>query len=212
MHVVLLVGPQAVGKMSVGRRLCARTGYRLHHNHAAIEALLETFRWDEPAFGRLKDEIRRRVVEEAVAADLPGLVLTFVWAFDVPGDAEVARAMLAPAVDAGVRVDVVELWADEATRLTREGTAERLEAKASKRDQEFARQDLVQSGRRHRLSTDAEHPLPLDLPHLRLDTSALTADQAAALICERLGLVTSGATPPPRAGARSERPGVDQSE
>ncbi|GAA0433130.1 hypothetical protein Aca07nite_02490 [Actinoplanes capillaceus] len=35
--LLFIVGPPAVGKMTVGERIAARTGLRLFHNHLAIE-------------------------------------------------------------------------------------------------------------------------------------------------------------------------------
>lgn len=194
MHLVILFGPQAVGKMSVGREIARRTPYRLFHNHATIEPLLEVFDWDTPGFQTLKLEFRRRVIEEAVVAGLTGLVFTFVWALELAEDAAYVEQLIAPVLAAGGRVDFVELYADEATRLTREGTPERLAAKASKRDTAWARADLVDSGREHRLSTGRDQLFPLDHPHHRLDNATLTSAQAAERIIELLEL--SGRLPP----------------
>lgn len=188
MHLVFLFGPQAVGKMSVGREIARLTPYRLFHNHATIEPLLEVFDWESSAFQALKLEFRRRVIEEAVASGMPGLVFTFVWPLNVPEDTAYVEHLIAPVVDAGGRVDFVELYADEATRLTREGTPERLSAKPSKRDTAWARNDLVESGRAQALSTSSEHPFPLALPHHRIDNGDLTAVEAAQRIVERLAL------------------------
>lgn len=188
MHLVVLFGPQAVGKMSVGREIASRTTYRLLHNHATIEPLLEVFDWGTEPFNTLKREFRRRVIEEAVAYDLPGLILTFAWALDVPADTEEVEWMIAPAVEAGARIDLVELYADVTVRLAREGTPERLAAKPSKRDTEWARGDVIGSNERWELSTGPEVPLPLDLPHFVIDNTDLSAAEVAEKIIARLGL------------------------
>ncbi|MDN4174007.1 hypothetical protein QWY28_13685 [Nocardioides sp. SOB77] len=192
MHLVMLFGPQAVGKMSVGRQLAARTPYRLFHNHATIEPLLEVFDWGTPPFETLKQEFRRRVIEEAVAADLPGLVFTYVWLLDDPRDAAYVEELVAPVPAAGGRVDFVELWSDLDTRLAREGTPERLAAKPSKRDTAWARAHLLDSHEQQVLSTGPDQPFPLDHPHTRLDTSALSAAEAAEEVVRRLGLPRRG--------------------
>lgn len=190
MHLVVLFGPQAVGKLAVGRELTRRTPYRLLHNHATIEPLLEVFDWGTPAFETLKAEFRARVVEEALVSGMPGLVLTYVWALDVAEDvAQVAR-LVAPVLEADGRVDLVELWADEATRLGREGTALRLDVKPSKRDVAWQREHLVDWGARYRLSTGPDQPVPLDLPHTRIDNTSLDATAAAQEVVRRLGLPT----------------------
>lgn len=188
----MLFGPQAVGKMSVGRQLAARTPYRLFHNHATIEPLLEVFDWGTPPFETLKQEFRRRVIEEAVAADLPGLVFTYVWLLDDPRDAAYVEQLVAPVPAASGRVDFVELWSDLDTRLAREGTPERLAAKPSKRDTAWARAHLLDSHEQQVLSTGPDQPFPLDHPHTRLDTSALSAAEAAEEVVRRLGLPRRG--------------------
>jgi hypothetical protein len=84
--LLFVVGPQAVGKMSVGQAITERTGMRLFHNHISIELALRYFDYGTPAFHRIVGEIRRLVTEEIAASDLPGLVFTFVWAFNAPED------------------------------------------------------------------------------------------------------------------------------
>ena len=84
--LVFLVGPPAVGKMAVGHELAALTGLRLFHNHHTIELVLRFFPFGSPPFQRLVGEFRRRVFEEVAESDLPGLIFTYVWAFDDPGD------------------------------------------------------------------------------------------------------------------------------
>lgn len=188
MHLVFLFGPQAVGKLAVGRELAARTPYRLLHNHATIEPLLEVFDWGTPAFETLKEEFRSRILDEALGSGLPGLVFTYVWGLDVAEDTAYVAALTGRVLAAGGRVDLVELYADEATRLAREGTELRLAAKPSKRDVTWAREHLVDWGRRYRLSTGPDQPLPLDLPHLRIDNAHLSAAETAEEVIARLGL------------------------
>ena len=43
MKLLLIIGPPAVGKMTVGREIAARSGFRLFHNHHTIEPLVEVF-------------------------------------------------------------------------------------------------------------------------------------------------------------------------
>jgi hypothetical protein len=84
--LVMLVGPPAVGKMTVGHALAARTGLRLFHNHQTIDLVLRFFPFGTPPFRRLNGEFRRRIFEEVAASDLPGLIFTYAWAFDDPRD------------------------------------------------------------------------------------------------------------------------------
>lgn len=187
MHVVLLIGAPAAGKMTVGRAICARTGYRLLHNHHTIEPLLEVFGYGTPSFDLLNQEFRRRILEEAVAAGLPGLVFAFVWDLDRPSTLPALERLFAPAVVAGGRVDVVELLADQPTRLGREGTEERLAHKRSKRDVDWARAHLLELDAAHRFQVGPDDEVPW--PVLTVDNGpGRTPQQTADEVVRRLGL------------------------
>lgn len=120
----MIFGPPAVGKMTVGREVVARSGFRLFHNHAVLEPLLEVFDYGTPAFNTLLHEFRIRVVEEAAASGTD-LVSTFVWGLEVAEDAAVVSRYLAPYLDAGGEVAFVELYASLETRLDRNRTEQR---------------------------------------------------------------------------------------
>jgi hypothetical protein len=187
----MIFGPSAVGKMTVGRELSALTGYPLFHNHMSIEPVLDVFPWGSPSFVRLTSELRRRVIEEAVAAELTGLIFTYVWALDDPADRRYVDWLTEPVRATGSRLDFVELYADQDTRLAREGTELRLEHKRSKRDLDATRQRLIDADGAHQLSTNGDFCYP-DLL-FRLDNSRLTPAQAARRIADHLGLCSSAA-------------------
>ena len=68
MTLLFVWGPPAVGKMAVGRAIAESSDFRLFHNHATIEPLLDVFDYGTPAFLRLNGEMRQRILEEAAAA------------------------------------------------------------------------------------------------------------------------------------------------
>ena len=84
--LVFIVGPPAVGKMAVGLELAMRTGYKLFHNHHTIDLVLRFFPFGSASFERLVGLFRRRIFEEVADSSLPGLIFTFVWAFDHKSD------------------------------------------------------------------------------------------------------------------------------
>ena len=67
MRLLVVFGPPSVGKMTVGRAVAARSSFRLIHNHAVIEPLLEVFDYGTPSFNRLLGQWRRQVIAEAAA-------------------------------------------------------------------------------------------------------------------------------------------------
>jgi hypothetical protein len=189
-ELMVLFGPPAVGKMTVGRAVCAQSDFRLFHNHHTIEPLHEIFGQDSPAFATLNAEFRRRVIEEAAAHDVR-LVFTTVWNLAGERDAAYIRGLVAPYADRGLRVRFVELYADLTTRLDRNGGADRLAAKPSKRDLVWSAAHIREREAAFTMNTAHERPPDAGLPghwllaefsHLRLDTTEFDPDEAAARI------------------------------
>ena len=50
MKLVVIFGPPAVGKMTVGFELAKLTGLKLFHNHLTIELVLNFFDFSTPQF------------------------------------------------------------------------------------------------------------------------------------------------------------------
>ena len=191
MHLVMLFGPPAVGKMTVGRELSGLTGYPLFHTHLSIEPVLEIFRFGSPAFAQ---QLRRGVIEEAVAMGRPGLIFSYVWALDDPADRAYVDHLTEPVRTSGGRLDFVELYAAQDVRLAREGTPLRIEHKRSKRDVAASRQRLLAADADQRLNTDGDFCYPEQ--HLRLDNGQLAPAAAAAHIADRLGIRLPLDSPP----------------
>ena len=186
----MIFGPPAVGKMTVGHELTALTGFRLFHNHMTIEPLLEIFEHGSSAFRTLVDEFRRRILEEAVASGLPGLVFTFAWDLENPESRDLVASYAGIAEEGGWRVSYVELAATLEERLRRNETPFRLERKRSKRDLDFSRQNMTQLESRWVMNTGST-PTPgedflRERGWLRIDSTRLTAAEVARRIADEL--------------------------
>lgn len=183
MRLLLIIGPPAVGKMTVGRAVADRSAFRLFHNHHTIELLLDVFDYGTPPFRTLNGEIRRRIIEEAASAGTD-LVFTFVWDMDLPEEAEWLADLLSPYGD---RVAVVELVAGLGTRLARNRTEHRLAEKKSKRDLDWSDANVREMETRYRMTSSPGLDAPAERllarwPHLVLDNSELSADETAERI------------------------------
>ena len=180
MKFVVIFGPPAVGKMTVGHELARLTGLRLFHNHMTIDLVLSFFEFGQPAFHRLVAEFRRRIFEEVAASDLPGLIFTFVWALDQEGD----RAFIERSCDIfrarGAEVYFVELEADLAERLRRNESDFRLAQKPPKRNVEKSRERLLEDERKHKLNSAGD--FFYEENYLKLDNTNLSAAEAARRI------------------------------
>ncbi len=75
--LVIIFGPQAVGKMSVGKKLAEKTGFNFMMNHTTIDMLLPYFPWGDDSFERLNTLFRTEMVKEHAISDRD-LIFTFV--------------------------------------------------------------------------------------------------------------------------------------
>jgi len=186
MDFVVIFGPPAVGKMTVGHELARLTGLKLFHNHMTIDLVLPFFAFGTPPFGRLVGEFRRRIFEEVAASDGPGLIFTYVWALDNEGDRAYVDSCCAIFRARGARVAFAELAAELPERLVRNRSAFRLEQKPSKRDLEWSDGNVRDLDARHKLNSAGDFFYPD--AHLKLDTTHLSAEEAARRIRDHFGL------------------------
>jgi len=56
--LVIIFGPPAIGKMTVGQELSKITGLKLLHNHISLELANQFFPWSTPEFNRIDRLIR----------------------------------------------------------------------------------------------------------------------------------------------------------
>ncbi len=78
MKLIIIFGPQAVGKMTVGQELEKITELKLFHNHMTIELVSPFFSYGTPAGKRLVSLFRHEIFEEVSKSNLAGLIFTFV--------------------------------------------------------------------------------------------------------------------------------------
>ena len=186
--LVFIVGPPAVGKMTVGHELARRTGFRLFHNHHTIDLALRFFAFGTPPFHRLVGDFRRRILEEVAASDLPGLIFTYVWAFDHASDAAAVEAWADIFRSRGGRVVFAELEATQEERLRRNETEFRLAEKPFKRDLVQSRIQLLDLDAKYQLNSNGEHDGRAD--YLRIECTALSASAVADRIARHFELPT----------------------
>ena len=179
MKLVLIIGSGAVGKMTVGQELMKITDLRLFHNHMMIEPVLEIFgSFDGKAISRLREV----VFEEFLQSDNSGMIFTYMWAFDMPSDLEYLLSVTSKFDE----VYCVELIADQAVRLERNKTENRLKNKASKRDTAASDRRVINEDTNHRLVSE-----PGEIPfenYIRIDNTSLAPDLVAQMIKEKFSL------------------------
>jgi len=177
--LVVLIGPPAVGKMTVGQELEHLTGFPLFHVHQVIDLALRYFPYSttpRSPYRRLVEGYRALFFAEAACAGL-SVITTAGWRFDLPTDTEAMHGYAPPFLARGGRVYVAELLAALETRLARNRTENRRRHKRT----DWATDDVLrQDDAHHRY--DSGGTLPLDLPLLHLETDHLTARETAERI------------------------------
>lgn len=180
MKLVLLFGPQAVGKMTVGQELAKITELKLFHNHMTIDLVSNFFDYSTKRGQDLVNSFRHQIFEEFARSEMEGLIFTFVWRFDKELDWNYVKNVVSIFETQGADVYYVELEADLEERLARNVTPNRLEHKPFKRNLEWSRNDVITTAEKFRLNS---HPGELDVTnYLRIDTMHVEAEDVARQI------------------------------
>ena len=183
--LLILFGPAAVGKMTVGKELAELTGLKLFHNHMTIELIIQFFDFTTPPFQRLVGEFRRRILEEVAQSNLPGLIFTFVWALNEPDDREFIDSLTRIFMQVDGEIFYVELQADQNIRLERNKTEYRLSQKPTKRNLQFSENNLLEMDANYQLNSDGD--FFYEQNYLKIDNTHLTAAETAVKIKEHFG-------------------------
>jgi len=155
MNLIIICGPPASEKMTVGQELQKKTGYKLFHNHLSLELVNQFFDFGTPNFKHLDKKIRFDIFEEIANSKVEGLIFTMVWAFDEKEDEEYIDEIIKIFSRRNPKVALVELVCDLKERLIRNRHENRLKHKASKRDVAASEKRLLKSDQKHRMNSVA---------------------------------------------------------
>jgi hypothetical protein len=186
MKLVLIFGPQAVGKMTVGQELEKITGLKLFHNHMTIELVSPFFSYGSETGKRLVSLFRREIFEEVSKSDLYGIIFTYVWAFDLKEDWEYINHICSLFENRGADIYFVELEAEVTVRLERNKSPHRLMCKPTKRNLEFSERDLKKSMEKYRLNSNLGEIQKEN--YIRINNTDLSPEEVAQRIKERFQL------------------------
>ena len=187
-NLIVVCGPQAVGKMTVAESLRDKLKYNMMMNHDSIEVSDKIFGFATPAQKEFNRFFREKAFELAVKHNVD-LIFTYVCAFEMPEEREYLTKLADLFVSNGGSFFFVELSADLATRLARNETPYRMERKASKRDVAWSRSNLLKDAENHRLNSD-EGEIWFE-NHMKIDNTNLSPDEAADRVIEHFGLVAN---------------------
>ena len=185
MDFVVIFGPPAVGKMTVGYELAKLTGMKVFHNHMTIDLILEFFPYGHEKFYILVNEFRQRIFEEVATSDLPGMIFTYVWALDQPGDKKQVDSYSEIFRRNGAEIYFVELEADLDERLERNKGEFRLSKKPSKRDTSRSEKNLLQTEENYQMNTNDDFFYQEN--YVKINNTNLSPEETANRIVEAFG-------------------------
>lgn len=183
---VLIIGPQAVGKMTVGQELAKLTEYKLFHNHMTIEMVRLIFDYDKKTFSKMNSIIRYEVLKEFAKSNEKGII--FTYCFDFGESIEEEKAETDKWMKLFDESYVVELEASMEERLKRNKTENRLKNKASKRDLEWSEKDLIKSMSKHKLNSEPGEGEKIFEKYIKINNEKLSPKEVAKMIKEKFDL------------------------
>jgi len=182
--LILIIGGQAVGKMTVGEALKEKTGIAMTMNHDSLDLAAKIYGWGHPAHEILSESIRKATFEAAITSGID-LIFTYVWAFDQQEDWDYIENINKMFKD---ELYIVELVTDLKTRLARNKNEYRLSVKPSKRDVKSSDQELINDVNKYRLVSNAGEVESKYSNYIKIDNTNLSQDEVADIIIERFNL------------------------
>lgn len=175
MDLIFIHGPAAAGKLTIARELQNISGLPVFHNQLVVDALTPVFEFGSPQFVRLRESMWLGVFREAACAGT-SLIFTFVPEKTV-SDSFVREAVNLVKAEGG-RVLFVQLTCPSSVQEERVGAESR---------SEFGKIRSVKVLRQLRES-GAFDVGAMPEPDLKIDTSKVTAVEAALSISSFFGL------------------------
>ena len=187
-NLIVVSGPQAVGKMTVAEKIKDLLGYSLMVNHDSIEVSDKIFGMGTPAQKELNSIIRKSAFETAIKYDID-MIFTFVTAFDSQEDIEYLNNLRTMFEATSGQFYFIELEADLETRLERNVTPHRLESKFTKNDVERSQKDLLDTMKKYRLNSNDGELICTN--HIKINNTNLSPEEVAEQVIEYFKLEKS---------------------
>jgi hypothetical protein len=109
MKLIIIYGPPAAGKLTVGSEIARLTGFKLFHNHTTIDCAKSVLDFGTPAFWRIVGHLRVEMIAEAARNNID-LIHTFCY--ELGADDEHFGKLIAAAEENGGEAHLVLLRCD----------------------------------------------------------------------------------------------------
>ena len=186
MKLVIIFGPHAVGKMTVGQELAKITDLKLFHNHMTIDIVANLFENMPQERRRLTEMFRNEIFKSFASSNEYGMIFTCMWALERKDDWDYIDNLENMFKSNGAEVYYVELEADYDIRLQRNKTENRLLNKPSKRNIEKSENLFKDIENRHRLNS---YPGEIKKEnYIKINNTHVSPENIAKIIKDRFRL------------------------
>lgn len=177
MKLIIIYGPPAAGKHTVGQKLAELTGYKFFYNHLTVDVVRVLFDDEDERRNALLSSLRVAVIETAVHYGMD-IIFTVGYTDDDYSRAFIKRLVQA-VTEKGGTVHFIRLNPPDATLFEH----------VSNESRGKLRKSTTAEHLRHMLKTKNFRTI-IDYPSsLELDTSKLSPEQSAKQIIEKFGLL-----------------------
>lgn len=177
MNLLIIHGPPAAGKYTVGSVIAERTGYKLFHNHLSIDCTKPVIQFGTDEFWRLNTAIRCEVIASAARE---GVNLIHTFCYGKGADDAQFDQIIAAAEDKGGSVHIVLLKCSDEERRQRIVNESRVSIGK-----------LTDPGAVPTTGIDLTSPLD-GRETLVIDNTTIPPYQAAEMIIDHYGLIPDG--------------------
>lgn len=177
MRLVVIYGPPAAGKHTVGQKLAELTGYKFFYNHLTVDVARALFDDEDTRRNKLLDALRVTVITTAARYKM-NIIFTMGYTDNEHSRAFVNNLIQAVTENNG-KPHFVRLNPPDATLFERVGN----ESRAKLRKPTSA-QELEHLLRTRNFRTTINYPSQLEL-----DTSQLTPEESARRVIGEFGLL-----------------------
>lgn len=183
MKLIIIFGPHAVGKMTVGQKLQEMTKLKLFHNHMTIDIVSDLFENMPEERKRLTSLFREEIFKAFSKSNEYGMIFTFMWALDEKEDTQYIEKVEKIFKDQGAEIYFVELEAEYNIRQERNLTENRLLNKPSKRNINKSEKLFKEIENTYRLNS---YPGEIKKEnYIKINNSNLEPNEVAKMIIEK---------------------------
>ncbi|AQP53894.1 hypothetical protein CBF34_05320 [Vagococcus penaei] len=193
MGLIVIIGAQASGKMTVGKELANQIPGKLLFNHQTLDLFANYLGYTPVAF-KLSDQTRKELFKAFVANPEQNvteqIIFTVVIDFNERTDVAFLSDITQIFRQAQQDVYFVELITELEERMKRNVHPDRLQAKPSKRDIDFSMNELLMTAKNNRLESnpgEVEQLFP-DIPYCRILNTNLSPNDVCQVIINQFQL------------------------